>query len=321
MHPHISIEDRVFVETVGGDLTIKIENNTDSGEGIYAEPVDDPDQTLDDARFFYAIVGNLILLKIRPYQEETFRYLVYNEKIQQVSRLDAIARRLRAAARRSRADLLQRLLPADRRVQDLRHEHVRACSSSGGSPRPTAKTTSTSSTTATAGIYVLLRYNLIEQRVDTPIVCNGFSLFRRRRDGAASRRRTSRRSITPCRSGRRRTSATTSRSRARQTDSFLYKIGNRDIVRGMAECHESLGLIDKEDTYANLYVDLVKQATDVLDTYFWARHAEAVQPGGAAGQHPRRRTPAVEEFEKVARVRKNTARTDDEGREPRRETS
>ena len=29
-HPHISIEDRVFVETVGGDLTIKIENNTDS---------------------------------------------------------------------------------------------------------------------------------------------------------------------------------------------------------------------------------------------------------------------------------------------------
>ena len=42
-HPHISIRDRVFVETVGGDLTIKIENNTESGEGIYAEPVDNPD--------------------------------------------------------------------------------------------------------------------------------------------------------------------------------------------------------------------------------------------------------------------------------------
>ena len=34
INPHISIEDRVFVECVGGDLTIKIEDNTSSGEGI-----------------------------------------------------------------------------------------------------------------------------------------------------------------------------------------------------------------------------------------------------------------------------------------------
>ena len=44
-HPHISIEDRVFVETVGGDLTIKIEDNTTSGAGIYKEPVTEADQT------------------------------------------------------------------------------------------------------------------------------------------------------------------------------------------------------------------------------------------------------------------------------------
>ncbi len=88
--PHISIEDLVFVETVGGDLTVKIENNTDSGEGIYAEPVDHPDQTLDDAEIHYAIIGNLVLLKIRPYQEEQTRYLVYNGKIQQAMRLDEI---------------------------------------------------------------------------------------------------------------------------------------------------------------------------------------------------------------------------------------
>ncbi len=35
-HPHISIADRFFVETVGGDLTVKIEDNTASGEGIYS---------------------------------------------------------------------------------------------------------------------------------------------------------------------------------------------------------------------------------------------------------------------------------------------
>ena len=69
LHPHISIEDRVFVETVGGDLTIKIEDNTDDGAGIYSEPVEDVDQTLDDAEVFYSIVGNIILLKMRPFKE------------------------------------------------------------------------------------------------------------------------------------------------------------------------------------------------------------------------------------------------------------
>ena len=65
-HPHVSIMDRVFVETVGGDLTIKVQDNTNDGRGIYAEPVDYPDQTLDDAEFSYADLGNLIALRIRP---------------------------------------------------------------------------------------------------------------------------------------------------------------------------------------------------------------------------------------------------------------
>ena len=72
----------------------------------------------------------------------------------------------------------------------------------------------------------------------------------------------------PFRSGRRLTSARTT-FRETNTDSFLFKIGNRDIVRGMAECHEVLTLIDKEDTYANLYVDIAKEAGDIVDSYFW----------------------------------------------------
>ena len=39
----------MFVETVGGDLTVKVENNTETGEGIYREPVDEPLQSLADA--------------------------------------------------------------------------------------------------------------------------------------------------------------------------------------------------------------------------------------------------------------------------------
>jgi hypothetical protein len=53
--------------------------------------VEQKDQTLDDAEIFYAIVGSLILLKIRPYQEKAFRYFVFNEKLKEVRRIDAIA--------------------------------------------------------------------------------------------------------------------------------------------------------------------------------------------------------------------------------------
>ena len=69
------------METVGGDLTVKVEDNTDDGLGIYREPVEDADQTLDDAEIFYAIVGNLILLKIKPFRYENDclnRQIVYN---------------------------------------------------------------------------------------------------------------------------------------------------------------------------------------------------------------------------------------------------
>ena len=38
-HPHINVLDKVFVETLGGTLTIKVENNTNDGLGIYSEPV------------------------------------------------------------------------------------------------------------------------------------------------------------------------------------------------------------------------------------------------------------------------------------------
>lgn len=89
-HPHISIEDKLFVETIGGDLTIKIEDNTDSGKGIFAEPVNYKEQGLDDADISYAIVENLIFLKILPYKEKEARFIIYNDKIKQATRVDGI---------------------------------------------------------------------------------------------------------------------------------------------------------------------------------------------------------------------------------------
>jgi len=88
-YPHIAILDKVFVETIGGDLTIKIEDNTEDGKGIYDEPVAQVDQTLDDGQYRYADLGNLIVLEIKPFQEDA-RYFVYNHKIQEVEKIASI---------------------------------------------------------------------------------------------------------------------------------------------------------------------------------------------------------------------------------------
>src|SRR5690606_37218480 len=88
--PHMNVLDQVFVETIGGDLTIKVENNTEDGLGIYREPVDDATQSIDDARIDYARVGDLILLRVQPYREDTVRHFVYSTVARAVYRIDAL---------------------------------------------------------------------------------------------------------------------------------------------------------------------------------------------------------------------------------------
>ena len=77
-----------FFVDVGGDLTIKIEDNTATGDGIYSEPVEDRNQKLDDAEIQYAIQGALILSNYAL--REITRYFIFNEKLQSVHRVDSI---------------------------------------------------------------------------------------------------------------------------------------------------------------------------------------------------------------------------------------
>ncbi|MEM9367033.1 MAG: DNA repair ATPase [Planctomycetota bacterium] len=302
-HPHISIEDRVFVETVGGDLTVKVENNTASGEGIYAEPVDNPDQKLDDADIAYSVVGDLILLKIKPYQEDTVRYLVFNGKLNQVVRLDEIQH---ACV----------MLPGDQGLVfpggyylqsgefkrfdhgliDMRFE--RSVAAANGEDHLYLFSH------ASDGTYIQLRYNQIRQTVDTPLICHGQTIFKSgemavfRAQESAQKHHTIQIWQTPF--------IDPAFAPESQTDSYLFKIGNKELVQAMAECSELLHLIDREETYDGLYDDLTKKSSDILDSYFWIAQGEthrldeplhAIRDAAAA---------AVDEFEKVVRLRQAT---------------
>ncbi|WDG30204.1 DNA repair ATPase [Streptomyces sp. CA-278952] len=91
-HPHIAVGKGggLFVDTLGGTLTVKVTDDTESPDGIYEEPVDEPLQSLADADVEYAEVGPLVLLRVRPYKEDAWRHLVFNSLLATVQRLDGI---------------------------------------------------------------------------------------------------------------------------------------------------------------------------------------------------------------------------------------
>lgn len=303
LHPHISIQDIVFVETTEGDLTIKIEDNTESGQGIYSEPVNDPDQTLSDAEIYYSIIGNIVLLKIRPYQETKFRYFVYNHKIHQAIRVDSIEEACVLLPEGHglvfpKGYYLQtgQLKQFETDLEDLVFE--KRISSPNGEDYLYVFFNRED------GVYVLLSYNLIEQSMKVPIVCNGYSLFEDgtllyfRANGGAQKHHVLQIWTTPYYGPDYNVPV--------QQDSQLYKIGNKSIVRCMAECMELINLIGKEDTYANLYIDIAKKSDILCDTYFWLGEETTYDLKTPVTAIQQAASAAIDEYEKVVRTRRNT---------------
>lgn len=298
-HPHISIEDRVFVECVGGDLTIKVEDNTATGEGVYSEPVDDRFQKVDDAEIAYAGIGHLILLKIRPYKEPAARYFIFNEKLQTAARVDSLGQSCA-------------LLPEDHglifpdgyylstgelktfEARDLPMTLERVIHAPSGEDslfvffKPET------------GQYALLPYRLIEQKVEERISCHGFSIFPNghlvlvRAEDSPQKHHMIQLRQTPF--------YQLGNEPAGQRDAFLYQVGNKDVVRCLAECTEVLSLARRDHPYAELYTDLVRRCGAMLDAYPWLGSADGFQLDEALRNVREAADKAVDEFAKVRRL-------------------
>ncbi|WKN43307.1 DNA repair ATPase [Tunicatimonas pelagia] len=302
-HPHVSVADRVFVDTLNGNLTLKVEDNTDAGQGIYQEPVDNPDQTLDDAEVYYSVLDNLVLLKIRPYQEKAYRYLAYNAKLQEARRIDAI----------EEACIV---LPDDQGIlfpngYYLQTGEFKAFEISQDSlvyektiASPNGEDFLYVFYNQNYHQYQLLPYNIINQEIANPMVAHGFAIFENgelcyfNADDEPKKHHAIRIWQTPF--------VGPNYPLSSQSDSFLYKVGNKDIVRAMAECQALLTLIDKGENYQNLYVDLQRQSTTLLDAYYWLNRDEAQQIHKPLTALRNTASAAIDEFEKVTSIRQNT---------------
>ncbi|GAB4203914.1 MAG: DNA repair ATPase [Sandaracinaceae bacterium] len=305
-HPHVAIEDELFVETVHGDLTIKIEDNTETGQGIYSEPVEDPNQALDDAEIKYAVVGGLILLAIKPYREQRTRYLVFNRRTKQVQRIDAIGQSCRQ-------------LPEDHGIVfpggyylDVGEGKVFDRDVAGLELFKVIKSPNGEDVLYVyhrrdVGLYQLLSYNLIRKEVATPIGCHGMSLFA---DGTlvvfrGTSEEPSR--VHPVQIWRTPYTSAEHAARAKTDGSFLSKIGNAELVRGISDAYSIAKMAQKADLSRASYEALVAAAERAVDAYYWIGSSEAFDLKSAIGEVKRTAELVIDELEKVLAMRKRAA--------------
>ncbi|MFC9030414.1 DNA repair ATPase [Streptomyces arboris] len=279
-HPHIAIGKGggLFVDTLGGSLTVKVADDTESPDGIYDEAVDEPLQSLADADVEYAEVGPLVLLRVRPYKEKSWRYLVFNSLLGSVQRLDGIG----PACHR---------LPEDQGIIFPGGYYLTT---------GTAKTFDTAEELAEPVfegavrspngedvLYVfrsrdgvrslLLPYNLIRQEVATPLTGRGHALLddgtlvllRDNPDGpdVPARVHPLQRWQTPY------VSDTYAASRPAGTGP-LARTGNADLVRGISDCLAlAHGVRDMTPTTA-VYGQLAADCARAQDRYHWLSDPE-----------------------------------------------
>ena len=297
-HPHISIGGEVFVETVGGTLTVKVENNTETGEGIYSEPVEEPLQSLADADVHHARVGPLILLRMRPYKETAWRHLVFNTRTRAVTRLDGIG----AACQRLPEDhgiifpggyhLATGVTKTfDTDVTDLVFERVIRS--------PNGEDVLYVFHAQADGRSLLLPYNVIRKEVAAPLVCHGYSLFD---DGTLVVFRAT--SEEPTRVHPMQVWQTPyvsdayAASRPAGTGP-LRRIGNADLVRGISDTLSIARMVDEMSPSGAVFEALIASCSRAFDHYHWLGEAELGDLRTPLAEVRATAAQVLEEYEKV----------------------
>ncbi|MFE7750073.1 DNA repair ATPase [Streptomyces sp. NPDC057428] len=312
-HPHISVLGTVFVDTLGGTLTVKSADDTESPDGIHEEPVDEPLQSLADATVEYAEAGPLILLRVRPYKEKAWRHLVFNTLLSTVRRLDGIG----PACRRLPEDQGiifpggYHLTTGATRTFDVTEELADpvfegAVRSPGGEDVLYVFRSREGSRT------LLLPYNLIRQEVATPLVGRGHALLddgtlillREGADGPG-RVHPLQRWRTPY------VSDTRAASRPTGTGP-LARTGNADLVRGISDCLALAHGVREMAPTAAVYARLVADCARARDRYHWLAEPDLgslAEPLEELGTTARR---IVAEFETVQELTREAAGALDE---------
>lgn len=303
--PHINVLDTVFVETIGGDLTIKCENNTNDGLGIYREEVVDKNQSINDAKIEYAKVGSLILLKILPYREDNWRYLVYNSLTQQVHRIDFIGQ----ACIQLPEDhgiifpggyYLQNgdYKTFDQSMSGMRFRRIRRS--------PNGEDVLYIFYDPSNGRLALFNYNMIERKLDNPILGHGYAVFEDGRMVVFEGESDEPTRVHPMQIWQTPFYSDEYAAQQPTNNSFLGKIGNAELVRGISDLYFISREIDNQAVSSQLYSKLSEDTKRLFDNYFWLNDEKHLSFSPILRNISQTSELVIDEYEKVESIRRQS---------------
>lgn len=229
--PRADLAGELHLGVDGGRLTL----TTPDGRELHHEPLAEALQTLADAQIAHARLATLLLVRVRPYQEETVRHLVVHLPTGRVTRIDALGQAcLRLPADQGvafpggchLADGTVRVF--DQPVDGLAYERTVLS--------PNGEDVLYEFRSAADGRALLQPYNSVRQEAAAPLACQGYALLD---DGTLI-------ALRPAEDGPTRlhpvqlwqSPFTSERHAAEQPPGTgpLARIGNADLVRGLADC-------------------------------------------------------------------------------------
>ncbi|MCW8877040.1 MAG: DNA repair ATPase [Kangiellaceae bacterium] len=303
-NPHINILDTLFIDNMRGDITIKIEDNTNVGLGIYSEPVEEKNQSLDDAEFYFTDLNQLILLKIKPYLEEDYRYLVFNRLHETITRIDQIG------------DACQ-LLPEDHGIifpggyylvtgeYKTFDDELDGLVYKRTLRSPNGEDVLYIFYQPETNIIALYPYNLIEKSLQNPLFGHGYGFYEDGRmiifyaEDEPSR-------VHPLQIWQTPYFSEVFASQQPESTSFYGKIGNAELVRGISELYSIAKSVASEDVSATHYHELSESCSKIFDAYFWLDSKELNEIAKLLKEIAQTSESVIDEYEKVESIRQQS---------------
>ncbi|MYQ99388.1 DNA repair ATPase [Streptomyces sp. SID6139] len=267
--PYVAVPGGLGVAALGGTLTVRAEDGTQ----LYAEPVAEPLQSLADAAVAYAGVGPLTLLRVRPYKEDTDRYLVFNALTRTVVRLDGIGQACRRLPEEQGV-----VFPGGYCLAGGQHKayelDVTGLEFEQEIRAPNGEDVLYAFRDRSGGGTLLLSYNTLRKEVTTPLPCQGWALFE---DGALAVLRAGGDEPAHTHPLQWWTSPYVSDTHAaalRTGTGPLARVGNADLVRGLADCLSVARLVADGITTGEGYRALTAACARAADTHHWLADPE-----------------------------------------------
>ncbi|MQY35948.1 hypothetical protein SRB17_39440 [Streptomyces sp. RB17] len=305
--PYVGVPGGLGISTVGGTLTVR----TPDGEELYAEPVREPLQALADAAVGHARVGALVLLRVRPYKEEDDRYLVFDTLSRTVVRLDGIGQACRRLPEEQGIVFPGGYCLAggghktyDVDVHGLEFEReVRA---------PNGEDVLYAFRSRAGGRTLLLSYNTLRKEVANPLPCRGWALFEDGalavlRDGGAEPAHTH-----PVQWWTSPYVSDTHAAALRTGTGAFARVGNADLVRGLADCLSVARLVTDGIETSEGYRALVAACVRAADVHHWLTEPELGDLAGPLGEVRVTAEQVLGEFETVRELTRHAADALDE---------